>query len=213
VNWLTGELAPAELGELDVPLILDGAQGIGAIDVDPRALGASAYAGSGQKWLCGADGTGMLWVDPDFLERVATTRPGFSSFEQPPHSFDEAAFSAETRRLDAVSLPREGLALSLASLQLLLATGLEDIQARAATLAATLADRLAESGRTVAPRDATTLIAWEDDDPEATRERLAAVGVSIRNLPDTPYLRASVGAWNDESDLDALLSALDGAAG
>ena len=32
--------------------------------------------------------------------------------------------------------------------------------------------------------------------------------VRIRNLPGTPYLRASVGAWNDESDLDRLLAAL-----
>ncbi len=33
-------------------------------------------------------------------------------------------------------------------------------------------------------------------------------GVAVRNLPGTPYLRASVGAWNDESDLDRLLAAL-----
>jgi L-cysteine/cystine lyase len=33
-------------------------------------------------------------------------------------------------------------------------------------------------------------------------------GVLIRSLPGTSYLRASVGAWNDEGDLDRLLSAL-----
>ena len=31
----------------------------------------------------------------------------------------------------------------------------------------------------------------------------------IRNLPGTKYLRASIGAWNDESDLQKLLEALD----
>ena len=30
----------------------------------------------------------------------------------------------------------------------------------------------------------------------------------IRFLPGTRYLRASVGAWNDESDLERLLEAL-----
>ena len=30
----------------------------------------------------------------------------------------------------------------------------------------------------------------------------------MRNLPGHPYLRASVGAWNDESDLERLLAAL-----
>ena len=42
----------------------------------------------------------------------------------------------------------------------------------------------------------------------ATRERLAADGIVIRDLPATPYLRASVGAWNDERDLERLLEAL-----
>ena len=75
VNWITGEVAPAELAEVNVPVILDGAQGSGAVPVDVQALGCAAYAAAGQKWLCGADGTGMLFVDPEFGERVRTIAP------------------------------------------------------------------------------------------------------------------------------------------
>ena len=32
--------------------------------------------------------------------------------------------------------------------------------------------------------------------------------MAVRNLPGFPYLRVSVGAWNDESDLERLLAAL-----
>jgi L-cysteine/cystine lyase len=91
--------------------------------------------------------------------------------------------------------------------------GWDAVHERATRLAATLAERLAESGRQVAPRGATTLVAWEHPDPEATRGRLAESGVIVRDLPNTPYLRASVGAWNDEADLERLLDALDGASG
>ena len=70
------------------------------------------------------------------------------------------------------------------------------------------AARLAEAGYTVAPRARTTLVSFEVEDPEAKREQLLERGVAVRNLPGTPYLRASVGAWNDESDLDRLLEAL-----
>jgi L-cysteine/cystine lyase len=87
------------------------------------------------------------------------------------------------------------------------------VHARAAALAAELAERLAERGRDVAPRAATTLVSWEEPDPVATRGALAEAGVVIRDLPGTPYLRASVGAWNDESDLERLLSSLGAAAG
>ena len=38
------------------PVLLDGAQGLGAVPVDVRALGCDFYAASGQKWLCGPVG-------------------------------------------------------------------------------------------------------------------------------------------------------------
>ena len=58
------------------------------------------------------------------------------------------------------------------------------------------------------PRGATTLVSWEDPFAEATRDRLADAGVVVRNLPRRSLVRASVGAWNDDSDLERLLSGL-----
>ncbi len=42
----------------------------------------------------------------------------------------------------------------------------------------------------------------------AARARLIDAGVIVRDLPGTPYVRASVGAWNDSSDIERLLAAL-----
>jgi L-cysteine/cystine lyase len=86
--------------------------------------------------------------------------------------------------------------------------GWPQVYERAATLAAQLADTLAERGRTVAPRGATTLVTWEMPDSDAVPGRLAEQGIAIRSLPGTPYVRASIGAWNDESDLARLLAAI-----
>jgi L-cysteine/cystine lyase len=82
------------------------------------------------------------------------------------------------------------------------------LHARAARLAADLAEALAERGVEVAPRGATTLVAWRWPDAGTTRERLAEAGIAIRTLPESDLLRASVGAWNDEADLERLLAAL-----
>jgi selenocysteine lyase/cysteine desulfurase len=207
VNWLTGELAPAALAEVPVPVILDGAQGAGAVPVDVKALNCAAYAAAGQKWLCGADGTGMLYLEPGFGERVRTTAPSYMSFEDPSRGLD-SVLRSEARRLDAPALPREAVALSLAAADVLVDAGLDAVIARAADLAERFAQALAERGRTLAPRARTTLLSWEDPDPPETRLRLAEAGVVIRHLPGTPYVRASVGAWNDESDLERLLAAL-----
>ena len=60
----------------------------------------------------------------------------------------------------------------------------------------------------VARADETTLVAWEDPDPPRPATASPRPASPSRDLPGTPYLRVSVGAWNDESDLERLLSAL-----
>jgi hypothetical protein len=69
-----------------------------------------------------------------------------------------------------------------------------------------LATGLRNAGLKVAPRDASTLVSWENDDPVETVRLAAEAGVYIRSLPNTPLARASCGAWTATSDLDALLA-------
>ncbi len=45
--------------------IVDGAQAVGQIEVNVRALGCHAYATAGHKWLMGPKGTGLLYVSRD----------------------------------------------------------------------------------------------------------------------------------------------------
>ncbi len=207
VGWVSGEVAPAELAELDVPVILDGAQGSGAVPVDVNALNCAAYAAAGQKWLCGADGTGMLYVSPRRRERIRPIAPSYVSFEDTTRQL-ESPYKPDARRYDTPSLSREAAALTLGALEVLERHGFDAVLARGREQAADLARRLEETGHTVAPRGDTTLVAWEDTDPEGTRDRLRDAGIVVRNLPGRPLLRASVGAWNDESDLERLLAAL-----
>jgi len=207
VNWRTGQIAPAALAEVGVPVILDGAQGAGAVPVDVVKLGCAAYAAAGQKWLCGADGTGLLYLASAFRDRVRAIAPSYLSFEDASLGF-ESSLKPDARRHDTPSLARASLAFSAASLAVLREADLAAVLARGPALAATFAERLAAHGRTLAPRDHTTLVAFEDDDPEATRDRLSDAGVLVRNLPGTPLVRASVGAWSSEDDLERLLAVL-----
>ncbi|MDX6722220.1 MAG: L-cysteine/cystine lyase [Solirubrobacteraceae bacterium] len=207
VSWRTGMFAPAALAEAGVPVILDGAQGVGAVPVDVVKLGCAAYAGSGQKWLCGADGTGMLYVAPKFRDRIRAIAPAYTGFEDASRGL-ESELKADARRYDTPSLARESVAFSLAALNVLREADLAAVLTRGPALAATLAERLADHGRTVAPRGHSTLVSFEDEDPEATRDRLLDAGVLVRNLPGTPLVRVSVGAWSSEDDFERLLAAL-----
>ena len=207
VGWIDGQVADPELGSTGLPLILDGAQGAGAIAVDVETLGCAAYAAAGQKWLCGADGTGLLYVAPEYNERIRAIAPAYFAFAEANNGLD-STLHEDARRHDTASVSREGVALSLAAMQVLESYGWSRVYGEATGLAQTLVDRLTETGRVVAPRGETTLVSWEDPAPEETRERMADAGVILRNLPGTSYLRASVGAWNDETDLDRVMELL-----
>ena len=182
VSWVGGEHAPAGLADLDVPVILDGAQGAGAVHVDPRALGCVAYAAAGQKWLCGADGTGFLWVDPAFAGKVALLAPGYVNFEDARPASRAGSRTrprASTRRRCRARASRSRSRRSRRSRR----SGGTSCTSGPSPRPRRLADALRERGRAVMPRSATTLVAWEDPFAEQTRDRLAAAGVVVRDLP------------------------------
>ena len=208
ISWMSGQLAPAELAQLEVPVVLDGAQGVGAVPVDVRALGCDAYAGAGQKWLCGPDGLGMLYLAPSFMERLQVSRRGYGNLFDPGAGLD-AKLHEDARRFDTFSLSAEALATALTAVRTLERAGWATVHEHAIARAARLVELLTSNGRAVSPRGASTLVSFSSADPLGERTRLAEQQVILRDIPDQPLLRASVGAWNDESDFQRLLDSLD----
>jgi L-cysteine/cystine lyase len=100
------------------------------------------------------------------------------------------------------------MSAALTAHDVLAAHGWDDVRARARALAATFATELAAAGHDVAPRGETTLVSWTSPDPEAGAAACAEAGVVVRSFPGLPWMRVSVGAWNDERDLERLLAAL-----
>jgi selenocysteine lyase/cysteine desulfurase len=207
VGWMSGLLAPEQLADIQAPVLLDGAQGVGAIPVDVATLGCDAYAGAGQKWLCGPDGTGMLYVSASLRARLRIERRGYANLAEPNAGLD-AGVHEDARALDSMSLSAEAVASALAAVRVLESAGWQAVHERARGLASRLVRLLDEHGRAVAPRGDSTLVAFESPDPERERERLLDGGVILRNIPGRSWLRASVGAWNNEDDFDRLLAAL-----
>jgi L-cysteine/cystine lyase len=129
------------------------------------------------------------------------------NFSDVSHGTD-APLHASARRYDAPAPQSEADAFALASLDVFESAGWAAVHDRARELAGRLADRLRERGRDVAPRGDTTLVAWKSADAPGERAALAERGVALRDIPGRDLLRASVGAWNDEEDLERLLAGL-----
>src|SRR3954454_16473944 len=202
VIWTNGVVLDVhELKErTGLPIVVDGAQSVGAIDVDIRAI--DYYTVSGQKWLCGPESTGALYIaDADAL-RVA--RPGY---------FAQESFEAGGRYV-----PREGAQrfdpgwISVASLKgFAAALGLapEWRFERIAECAARCREALAERVRVVTPPGQAGLVTFEvEGDPESVVARLLAENVVVRSVPGTNWLRASCGWWTSDEDVARLVAAL-----
>ena len=100
VSWVSGRVMDvAALRATGVPVLLDAAQAIGAIPVDVRALGCDFYAASGQKWMCGPEGSGCLYVRPDRLDELLVPWPGYGSVADPAQAL-EFEPAEGTSRLD-----------------------------------------------------------------------------------------------------------------
>jgi selenocysteine lyase/cysteine desulfurase len=205
ISWITGRVVDAaDLAASGVPVLLDGAQGLGAVPIDVTELGCDFYAASGQKWLCGPQGLGYLYVR---AERAAELPPPWPGYMTLTDSGDPSSLHIhpDCRRFDLGLPATHHTQWALAALDALEGPGIQRVHEHAAGLAERLAERIAGAGVRVAPRARTTLVSWEDPDPPATVERLAREGIVVRALPCTPYVRASVGGWTAEEDLDRLL--------
>ncbi len=72
---------------------------------------------------------------------------------------------------------------------------------------------LADAGEdVVSPTERATIVSWRPQGvvPADVVARLASAGVLVRDIPKTGLVRASVGWWTSEEDLDRLVSGLRG---
>jgi L-cysteine/cystine lyase len=204
VLWTSGHVLPIrELAGLGPPLLVDGAQSAGAIAVDVAELGCDFYTVSGQKWLCGPDATGGLYVRRERIDEIRQTFPSYVAWEDPVSLVPWP----DARRFETVFLPSASAAGLLASIQFAEEAG-EDRFARARAQAARCRALVAERAEVLTEHDQATLVTWRADDADEQVKRLWESGVVVRNFPALPYVRASCGFWTSDDDLERLAAGL-----
>ena len=204
VSWITGIVLPVgELTGNGVPVLVDGAQGAGAIPVDVQALGVDFYTVSAQKWLLGPASTGALYVAADRVEECRVACPSYFSWKLPDYELRETA-----GRFEGSWTPPASVAGLLASFAFAREAG-EGRYARAREMAERCRALLLEHGAEVVTEPGqATLVTWRGEETGEIVERLAGQGVIVRDLPGLGLLRASCGFWTSDDDLERLVTGL-----
>jgi L-cysteine/cystine lyase len=204
VLWTTGrKLDLARLRQPDgPPLLVDGAQSVGAIPVD--LAGADFYTVSAQKWLCGPDPSGALFVRD--TERLGVALPSM--------------FSTQSYETDGSFAPKDGAkrfdsgwigAPSLAGLEAALGVHPDWRYEGAAAAAARCRELLEPLVDVVTHAGQSTLVSFRPPgDPTELVAALGDRGVIARELPGRNLVRASCGWWTSEDDLRRLADGLAG---
>lgn len=211
VTWTTGARLPvaelvAEARDAGARTLVDAVQVPGQLPIDARGWGADFVAAAGHKWLLAPWGAGFLYVAPEAAADLSPVQVGYMSVDEPDAAVP--ALRAGARRLElgtASPAPYAGLREALSLVEEI---GYDAIRSRIERLTDRLKDGLGD--RLVGPRGYESgLVAFDaaGEDPAAAVERLRREGIVVRDLP-TGDLRASVHAFNTESDVDALLTAL-----
>jgi L-cysteine/cystine lyase len=218
VTWSTGaRLDIAALAKLcrerDIPLLIDGAQSAGAIPIDVKELDVDFYAIPMQKWLCGPDGTGALYVRRESLSYLNPTYVGYWSVKH--EEGIEWEFMEGAQRFELGGRQTAALAGQLAVLNWLeREVGYDWLYARVATLHTYAYDALQTvPGLTLLTPvpGASGLLSFKlegKDDAEVVKMLQEQHNISIRNIPTTHALRISTGFYNTEEEIDTLVQIL-----
>ncbi|MGO9488380.1 MAG: aminotransferase class V-fold PLP-dependent enzyme [Solirubrobacteraceae bacterium] len=203
--------------------LVDGAQAVPQMPVDIAALGADFYAWTGHKAL-GPTGIGVLHGRPELLERMEPFLTGgdmIASVGLQETTWNELPFKFEA----GTPMIAEAVGLA-AAVDYLSGLGMERVREHERALTAHMLARLASVPglRVVGPpeaseRGALASFTVEGMHPHDVAELLGREGVCVRaghhcaqplmrclGVPATA--RASLGVYNDEADVEALIDAL-----
>ena len=187
--------------EAGVLAIVDGAHAPGQVPLDLGSLGADIYAGNCHKWMCAPKGAGFLWARPEHQSWIEPLVVSWG--HRDGADFAERHGWAGTRDPAAyLTVPR--------AIELHATFDLEG----ARTLADESERRLGELGYprvSGVPSPFMRAVQLPDGDPDELWARLYEefrIEAPVYEWGGKRLLRVSIGPYNDEEDVERLVSAL-----
>jgi cysteine desulfurase/selenocysteine lyase len=205
----------------DIPVLVDGAQGVPHMPIDVRNLGCDFYAFSGHK-MFGPTGTGVLYGRESLLEEMPPYQGGGDMILEV--SFSGTTFNELPYKFEAGTPNISGMIGLGAAVDYLRSVGMRNIEAWEHELLEYMTTRLGELDGirligTAARKAGVQSFLLDDIHPHDLGTILDHQGVAIRTghhcaMPVMEFFgvpgtaRASLALYNNRDDIDQLVAAL-----
>jgi len=110
-----------------IAFCVDAAQQLGAYPIDVQSMQIDFLVACGHKWLCAAEGTGVLYVASKWLTRLKLHQYGWHMLKQADFTSLQVEIATTAQRFEAGSLNTLNELILASSLNMLLELGLQNI--------------------------------------------------------------------------------------
>jgi cysteine desulfurase / selenocysteine lyase len=196
--------------------VVDGTQGVGALELAVHDLPVDVVAAAAYKWLLGPYGTGFAYIKKEVLDRLQLhvlnwlTLEGSDNFDALPK--DRFSLPNSAKMFDVPETPNFLNLYGLeASLEFIERVGVKTVREHCVRLLDRLAEGLRGLGYELSaaaqPEHGSTILGFSAGSPELTERlhrqlRAENMAVSLRQ----GVIRVSPHLYNSEADIDRLLS-------
>ena len=191
-------------------LFVDAIQGLGAFPMDVKRAKIAGLAADGHKWMLGPEGSALLYVSREVMERITPSEIGWTTVR---HSGDftrrDLSLWDDARRYECGTLNTVGVYGLGAAVDLLLEIGIQNIAERVLDLTARLRDGLVAQGHSVlgpcAREEGSGIVTFVPRQGTAERllERFLAHRVQV--AARCGMVRISPHFYNTEEEIDRVL--------
>jgi len=196
-----------------VILVVDMAQGLGVVPLDPEKARVSAMAGSAWKWLMGPVGLGIFFCHPSLMDRLPLTFVGTNTVVNATKYLNyDFTPKADASRFEFSTPNFNDWLYFLTSLKLLQEIGFQNVRERIFFLTSYLREGLIRKGfripGSIRPEAQSGIVAFgrKGFNVKEAVHRLADRNIVVAER--NGFIRVSPHIYNNEEDLDCLLKAL-----
>ena len=216
VGWIDGfKQDIKKLGEFckerNIVFVVDAIQGIGAMGIDVMSSCVSFLSCGGYKWLMSPNGTGFIYVNKELLPQLESKYISYLSVVKDPGRFDfKIELKKDVTRFCLGSINDSGIAAMEKSLDLIVNTGIQNIQRHIGELNRYATERIQDKGYKIisnlTPEHMSGILTFRGKNIKNKYEELIKrnIIVSLRN----GWIRISPHLYNNQEDIDQLLDVL-----